>query len=139
VVEGRQEDDRARLRKLAETASRRCGAAEELIGRYIRARHGQPETGEIYAEAGDELTEKPIARTALEPASTRSPCSTSTTSMSALHPQHAGGRQEPSREALIDIYRVMRPGEPPTLDTAEALFKGCSSTPSATTCRRSAA
>ncbi|MGN6147470.1 MAG: DNA-directed RNA polymerase subunit beta, partial [Rhizomicrobium sp.] len=28
-----------------------------------------------------------------------------------------------SREAaLIDIYRVMRPGEPPTLDTAETLF-----------------
>ena len=26
-------------------------------------------------------------------------------------------------EALIDIYRVMRPGEPPTLETAEALFK----------------
>src|SRR6185369_7800415 len=27
-------------------------------------------------------------------------------------------------EALIEIYRVMRPGEPPTLETAEALFKG---------------
>src|SRR6185437_14585884 len=26
-------------------------------------------------------------------------------------------------DALIDIYRVMRPGEPPTLETAEALFK----------------
>jgi DNA-directed RNA polymerase subunit beta len=25
-------------------------------------------------------------------------------------------------EALIDIYRVMRPGEPPTFETAEALF-----------------
>ena len=25
-------------------------------------------------------------------------------------------------QALIDIYRVMRPGEPPTLDTAETLF-----------------
>ena len=25
-------------------------------------------------------------------------------------------------EALLDIYRVLRPGEPPTLDTAEALF-----------------
>ncbi|WP_163478820.1 hypothetical protein, partial [Klebsiella pneumoniae] len=24
--------------------------------------------------------------------------------------------------ALFDIYRVMRPGEPPTLDTAEAMF-----------------
>ena len=27
-------------------------------------------------------------------------------------------------EALIDIYRVMRPGEPPTLETAETLFQG---------------
>src|SRR3546814_12484686 len=27
-------------------------------------------------------------------------------------------------EALVDIYRVMRPGEPPTLETAEALFHG---------------
>src|SRR6202012_2896600 len=27
-------------------------------------------------------------------------------------------------EALIDIYRVMRPGEPPTLESAEALFQG---------------
>ena len=27
-------------------------------------------------------------------------------------------------DALIDIYRVMRPGEPPTLETAEALFQG---------------
>ena len=27
-------------------------------------------------------------------------------------------------DALIDIYRVMRPGEPPTLETAEALFHG---------------
>ena len=25
-------------------------------------------------------------------------------------------------EALFDIYRVMRPGEPPTIDTAEAMF-----------------
>ena len=30
-----------------------------------------------------------------------------------------------SREdSLIDIYRVMRPGEPPILDTADALFQG---------------
>ena len=27
-------------------------------------------------------------------------------------------------EALIDIYRVMRPGEPPTIEAAETLFKG---------------
>ena len=27
-------------------------------------------------------------------------------------------------DALMDIYRVMRPGEPPTLETAETLFRG---------------
>ena len=26
-------------------------------------------------------------------------------------------------EALLDIYRVMRPGDPPTYDAADALFK----------------
>src|SRR6201995_6147553 len=26
-------------------------------------------------------------------------------------------------EALFDIYRVMRPGEPPTLDTANSMFQ----------------
>ena len=26
-------------------------------------------------------------------------------------------------DALFDIYRVMRPGEPPTLDTAQAMFQ----------------
>ena len=26
-------------------------------------------------------------------------------------------------EALVEIYRMMRPGEPPTKDAAEALFK----------------
>ena len=44
----------------------------------------------------------------------------------AVHPQYPGGStRTPTREeALIDIYRVMRPGEPPTLETAEAMFNG---------------
>ena len=33
-------------------------------------------------------------------------------------------RNATREDALIDIYRVMRPGEPPTLESAEALFKG---------------
>ena len=42
-------------------------------------------------------------------------------------------------EALFDIYRVMRPGEPPTVDTAAAMFQSLFFDPSATTFRRSAA
>ena len=42
-----------------------------------------------------------------------------------LDAQHAEGRQgRGPRQALSDIYRVMRPGEPPTRETAEALFAG---------------
>ena len=33
-------------------------------------------------------------------------------------------KAESYEQALLEIYRVMRPGEPPTKETAEALFKG---------------
>ena len=32
-------------------------------------------------------------------------------------------------EALVEIYRMMRPGEPPTKEAAEALFKNLFFTP----------
>jgi DNA-directed RNA polymerase subunit beta len=32
-------------------------------------------------------------------------------------------KNESRQEALFDIYRVMRPGEPPTMETAEAMFQ----------------
>jgi DNA-directed RNA polymerase subunit beta len=47
-------------------------------------------------------------------------------------------RADPTRtelEALVEIYRMMRPGEPPTKDAAENLFETCSSLPSVTICR----
>ena len=34
-----------------------------------------------------------------------------------------------AQEALVEIYRMMRPGEPPTKDAAEALFKNLFFTP----------
>ncbi len=43
-------------------------------------------------------------------------------------------------EAVMEIYRRVRPGDPPTPETATTSSPTCcSSTPSATTCRRSAA
>jgi DNA-directed RNA polymerase subunit beta len=32
-------------------------------------------------------------------------------------------KNESREDALFDIYRVMRPGEPPTIETAEAMFQ----------------
>ncbi|MEO1460244.1 MAG: hypothetical protein AAFV49_22140, partial [Pseudomonadota bacterium] len=34
-----------------------------------------------------------------------------------------GGADVGRETALLDIYRVMRPGEPPTLEAAEAMFQ----------------
>ncbi len=45
-------------------------------------------------------------------------------------------KNESRQDALFDIYRVMRPGEPPTMDTAEAMFNSLFFDSDAMTCRR---
>ncbi|GGE55537.1 DNA-directed RNA polymerase subunit beta [Agaricicola taiwanensis] len=97
---------------------------EDLIGRYIAEDLVNPETGEIYVEAGDELSEKLL--TLLEEAGYNE--------LPVLDIDHvttggyirntlAADKNETREDALFDIYRVMRPGEPPTLETAEAMFQ----------------
>ena len=97
---------------------------EELYGRYIALDIVNEETGEIFAEAGDEITEELM--TALGEAGIKE--------LPTLNIDHvnvgayirstlAGDKNNTREDALIDIYRVMRPGEPPTLETAEAMLK----------------
>src|SRR4051795_2501728 len=102
---------------------------EELIGRYFAQDLINEETGEVYFEAGDEITE--AALTQLDEfgfaelpvldidlvsrgADSKGPYIRSTLAID---------KNATREDALIDIYRVMRPGEPPTLETAEALFR----------------
>ncbi|MEK0086115.1 DNA-directed RNA polymerase subunit beta [Benzoatithermus flavus] len=98
-------------------------SAEELVGRYLSRDLINEETGLVYAEAGDELTGETI-RKLTEAGITRIP---------VLDIDHLTvgpyirntlvlDRCQNREEALLDIYRVLRPGEPPTLETAEALF-----------------
>ena len=56
---------------------------EELIGHYIGEDLVNPKTGEIYAEAGEEITEKTLKVAERGRASRSCRSSTSTTSMSA--------------------------------------------------------
>ncbi len=98
---------------------------EDLVGQYLAEDIINEQTGEIYVEAGDELTANILAE--LEKAGV--------TELPMLAIDHinvgpyirntlAIDKNSSREEALIDIYRVMRPGEPPTLETAEALFQG---------------
>ena len=82
-----------------------------------------PETGEIYVEAGDELTADNLATLDEAGFHEIEVINVDGITIGAYIRNTLAVDKNHSREqALIDIYRVMRPGEPPTLDTAETLF-----------------
>ncbi|MGE7207819.1 DNA-directed RNA polymerase subunit beta, partial [Sphingomonas sp. NPDC019816] len=98
---------------------------EEIFGRYSAYDLINEQTGEIYVEAGDEISAENLE--ALDKAGVDT--------IELLDIDHVAtgpwirntlkaDKAEEREQALSDIYRVMRPGEPPTLETAEALFSG---------------
>jgi DNA-directed RNA polymerase subunit beta len=111
-------------RRIAEKTKEVLVGRTDLLGRFVAEDLVNLETGEIYAEAGEELTEPKL--TALEDAGiTRLPTlavdqSNGPWIRNTLAVDKNSGRDD----ALVDIYRVMRPGEPPTPETAEGLFRG---------------
>ncbi|MDC0999419.1 DNA-directed RNA polymerase subunit beta, partial [Alphaproteobacteria bacterium] len=81
------------------------------------------ETGEVYFQAGAELTEEMFATLAEEGLEDLSVLAIDHTNIGPYIRNTLMADKNANRdEALVDIYRVMRPGEPPTLETAEALF-----------------
>jgi DNA-directed RNA polymerase subunit beta len=114
------------LRKLADDGLKHILVAhEDLIARYIAADIINEQTGEVLVEAGDEITEEMLTR--LDEVGVKE------LPVLAIDHVQVGpyvrntlqiDKNQTREDALIDIYRVMRPGEPPTLETAEALFQG---------------
>jgi DNA-directed RNA polymerase subunit beta len=111
-------------RRIAEKTKEVLVGRTDLLGRFVAEDLVNVESGEIYAEAGEELTEPKLA--ALEEAGI--------TKLPTLAVDQSNGpwirntlavdKNSNRDDALIDIYRVMRPGEPPTPETAEGLFRG---------------
>jgi DNA-directed RNA polymerase subunit beta len=98
---------------------------EDLVGRYVAADLINEETGEVVAEAGDELTDASVKQ--LETIGIKEIPTLAIDHINVgayMRNTLASDKNASREEALIDIYRVMRPGEPPTLETAEALFQG---------------
>jgi DNA-directed RNA polymerase subunit beta len=98
---------------------------EDLVGRYSAVDLISEKTGEIYVEAGAELTEKHIETVEAAGISTLPTLAIDNINVGPyMRNTLAVDKNSCREEALIDIYRVMRPGEPPTLETAETLFQG---------------
>jgi len=98
---------------------------EMILGRFAARDMINEKTGAIYIEAGEELTEENIE--ALSTAGFKEvevldidDVSVGSYIRNTLH----ADKVESLDGALAEIYKVMRPGEPPTKETAEALFYG---------------
>src|SRR6201984_3165692 len=97
---------------------------DELIGHYIAEDLVNPKTGEIYAEAGEEITEKSLKLLSEEGYKEIPILDIDHINVGAYIRNTLSVDKNMTREdALFDIYRVLRPGEPPTLDTAQAMFQ----------------
>lgn len=99
-------------------------AAEDLIGLYPASDTVDLETGEIYVEMNAPLTEDNIALIRSR--------SIESLKFLAIDEQRrdtsfratlAIDKVDSREEALKEIYKRARPGDPPTLETAEALFE----------------
>src|SRR2546430_1116331 len=125
VVEAGKKITVRQARQLAERGLKALRMTDqELIGHYIAEDLVNPKTGEIYAEAGEEITEK-ILKILND---------TGYKELPILDIDHVNvgayirntltvDKNLTREDALFDIYRVMRPGEPPTIDTAQNMFQ----------------
>ena len=96
---------------------------EELIGHYLAEDLVNPKTGEIYAEAGEEITEKNLKLLNEQGYKELPLLNIDHVNVGAyIRNTLAIDKNMTREEALFDVYRVMRPGEPPTLDTAQTMF-----------------
>ncbi len=100
-------------------------STEDLTSQYLAADLINVKTGEVYYEAGEELTMAAIEKLEKAGISEIPVLAIDHINIGAYMRNTMNADRNASREdALIDIYRVMRPGEPPTLESAEALFQG---------------
>jgi len=100
-------------------------ADEELVGEYIASDLIDQTSGVIVAEAGEELTEALLESLRENEVDEIDVLAIDNVNVGPyIRNTLAIDKNTNREEALIDIYRVMRPGEPPTLETAEAMFEG---------------
>ncbi len=98
---------------------------EELFGSYLAEDIINESSGEVLYEAGEQLNEESLSvlkeialkdfRVLIVDNNNAGPWIINTLAVD---------KNATREEALVDIYRVMRPGEPPAYETAEALFRG---------------
>ena len=98
--------------------------AKQMLGKFLANEIVEKKSGEVIAEAGDEITEELLGKIAAAKVNEVNTLYIDGVNVGPyIRNTLAADKNSCREEALLDIYRVMRPGEPPTLETAEQLFK----------------
>jgi DNA-directed RNA polymerase subunit beta len=111
-------------RRIAEVTRTVLVGRADLLGRFVAVDLVDESTGEIFAEAGEELAEARLAALEEQGIDTLPTLAVDQSTGPWIRNTLAVDKNTNRDDALVDIYRVMRPGEPPTPETAEGLFRG---------------
>ncbi|MDH5513921.1 MAG: DNA-directed RNA polymerase subunit beta [Gammaproteobacteria bacterium] len=124
VEEGRRITAR-HIRDLEKTGVKSLVVPDEyMVGRIVATNIVDKETGEIIANANDEITGELIEK--LRAAEIKELKTLYVNDLDRGPYMSSTLRIDPTTtelEAMVEIYRMMRPGEPPTKDAAQNLFK----------------
>ena len=96
---------------------------EYLIGKFLAVDHIDESTGEVLVEANTELTEELIDKLMKTLKEIQVIFTDPLMVGTFIRDTLAADKINTPEEALIEIYRRMRPGDPPTIEAAKELFQ----------------
>ena len=114
------------LRDLTEGGAKRIAVPTDyVVGRSLATNVVDKSTGEVLAKANDEITDELLAKLSAAGIGDIRTIYTNDLDMGPFISQTLRTDDTPDQYAAkVAIYRMMRPGEPPTEDAVEALFHG---------------
>jgi len=125
IVEKDKRINAKNLRDISAAAIERISVPDEfLIGRVLAKKLVDPETGELVAAANDEITESMLGIIRAAGIQQIQTLFTNDLDKGGFISQTLRTDETTDQMAArVAIYRMMRPGEPPTEDAVEALFQ----------------
>ena len=125
IVKANRKFTKAAIRKMAEHGIRNVPTTQdEIIGRFASHDIVDPATGEVIVECNDEIT-----MTRMEEILGRGIASFKVLFIDNVHVTSSlrdtllADKIDTTENALIEIYRRLRPGDPPTVRSATVLFE----------------
>jgi DNA-directed RNA polymerase subunit beta len=123
LVKKNRKFTKAAIDKVKESGLKRIEIpVEQLVGKVISEDHVDPKTGEVLVEANAELSDELVKKLQKQVKKIKVIFTDPITVGAFIRDTLVSDKVHSQEEALIEIYRRMRPGDPPTIEAAKELF-----------------